>query len=63
MLQINEAPNQVVAKVLAPSEEDDFDIISHYVASKMRKLSHSLTEEAMECVEFNITRVMMRVRS
>ena len=50
MLQINEAPNQVVAKVLAPSEEDDFDIFSHYVASKMRELSHSLTEEAMECV-------------
>lgn len=63
MLQIGKAPKQVAAKALAPPEKDDFDVFGHYVATKIKKLSHGLTEEAMESVDFNITVVMMRARS
>ena len=39
-----------------------FDIFGKYVAEKMRKLSHSLKEDAMENIEFSITSMLMQAR-
>ena len=38
----------LIRAVAARADEDGFDIFEKYVAEKMRKLSHSLTEDAME---------------
>ena len=44
------------------ANEDGFDIFGKYVAEKMRKLSHSLTEDGMENIEFSITLMLMQAR-
>ena len=52
----------VVAAAQEPQKEDDFDLFGRYVASKMRKLSKSLTDGAMETVEFNITSLLNQAK-
>ena len=54
--------SSVKAAAKEPQKEDDFDLFGQYVASKMRKLSKSLTDEAMETVEFNITSLLNKAK-
>ena len=42
---------------------EDLDLFGKYVSSKMRKLSKSLSEEAMEDVEFNILKILKKARN
>ena len=41
---------------------DDFDIFGRYIASKMRKLGHRISEEDMEDLEFDILNTLERKR-
>ena len=52
----------LIRAVAARADEDGFDIFGKYVAEKMRKLRHSLTEDAMENIEFSITSMLMQAR-
>ena len=52
----------LIRAVADRADEDGFDIFGKYVAEKMRKLSHSLTEDAMENIEFSITSMLMQAR-
>ena len=47
----------------ANQTNDEYDVFGQYVASRLRKLSEVLTEEAMEFVEFNITSVLLKARN
>ena len=42
--------------------KDEFDTFGQYVATKMRKLSQALSEDAMEAIEYDITTVLLKVR-
>ena len=52
----------LIRSVAARADEDSFDIFGKYEAEKMRKPSHSLTEDAMENIEFSITSMLMQAR-
>ena len=52
----------LIRAVAARADEDGFDIFRKYVAEKMRKLGHSLTEDSMENIEFSITSMLMQAR-
>ena len=47
----------------ANQTNDEYDVFGQYVASRLRKLSEVLTEEAIEFVEFNITSVLLKARN
>ena len=53
---------KLIRAVAARADEDGFDILGKYVAEKLKKLSHSLTEDAMENIEFSITSMLMQAR-
>ena len=59
---IEDEEMNLIRAVAARADEDGFDIFGKYVAEKMRKLSHSLTEDAMENIEFSITSMLMQAR-
>ena len=52
----------LIRAVAARADEDGFDIFGKYAAEKMRKLSHSLTEDVVENIEFSITSMLMQAR-
>ena len=52
----------LIRAVAARGDEDGFDIFRKYVAEKVRKLSHSLTEDEMENIEFSIASMLMQGR-
>ena len=47
----------------AKQTSDEYDVFGQYLASKLRKLSDILTEDAMGNVEFNITSVLIQARN
>ena len=51
-----------IAAAAATKTNDEYDIFGEYVASKLRKSSEVLTEQAMEMVEFNIKNTLMQTR-
>ena len=53
----------VVAATQEPAKRDDFDLFGEYVATKMRKLSQKLDEDAIEIIEYEITTILMKPRS
>ena len=47
----------------ATKTKNEYDIFRDYVASKLRKSSEVLRQQAMETVEFNITSTLMQARN
>ena len=48
----------VAAKAI--QEEDRFDIFGKYIVTKMRKLGKTLSDDAIDNIEFSITSLLMQ---
>ena len=59
---IEDGEIKLIRAVAARADEEGFDIFGKYVAEKLKKLSHSLTEDAIENIEFSITSMLMQAR-